>query len=234
MKRLLAILCLAISTVIFVRAELPPLIPREILFGNAERSLPQLSPEGDRIAWLAPDKNSIQNISGDSIAGSNPQLVSNESHRPVFWYAWAGDSKHLLYLQDNAGDEIDHLFSTDLTGQTVRDLTPFRGVRAQNVLLDLRHPKFVLVALNLRDRKAFDMYRVDLETGGITLEATNPGDVLTWKTDSNFVIRGATAFDGKSCASIIRVRDAVTSRGVTLSGCHSSARSSMVKWSRVV
>jgi dipeptidyl aminopeptidase/acylaminoacyl peptidase len=53
------------------------------------------------------------------------------------------------------------------------------------------------------------MYRVDLETGGITLEATNPGDVLTWKTDSNFVIRGATAFDGKSCATIIRVRDAV-------------------------
>jgi dipeptidyl aminopeptidase/acylaminoacyl peptidase len=209
MKRLLAILCLAISTAIVVRAELPPLIPREILFGNAERSLPQLSPEGDRIAWLAPDKNGVQNIWVDSIAGSNPQLVSNESHRPVFWYAWAGDSKHLLYLQDNAGDEIDHLFSADLTGQTVRDLTPFRGVRAQNVLLDPRHPKFVLVALNLRDRKAFDMYRVDLETGGITLEATNPGDVLTWKTDANFVIRGATVFDGKSCATIIRVRDAV-------------------------
>jgi dipeptidyl aminopeptidase/acylaminoacyl peptidase len=208
MKRFV-IVCLTLTTALFVRAELPPLIPRAILFGNAERALPQLSPEGDRIAWLAPDKNGVQNIWVDSIGSSNPQLVSNESLRPIFWYAWAGDSKHLLYLQDNGGDEIDHLFSTDLTSQTVRDLTPFRGVRAQNVLLDPRHPKFVLVALNLRDRQAFDMYRVDLETGALTLEATNPGDVLTWKTDTNFVIRGATAFEGKSCASIIRVRDAV-------------------------
>src|SRR5215471_2199431 len=124
---------------LLVRAEVPPLIPREVLFANPERTLPQLSPEGDQIAWLAPDKNGVQNIWVDSINGSNPQLVTNESHRPIFWYAWAGDSKHLLYLQDNAGDEIDHLFSTDLTSQTIRDLTPFRGVRAQNVLLDPRH-----------------------------------------------------------------------------------------------
>src|SRR5689334_11948117 len=204
----LIVIGLTVTGALFVRAELPPLIPRDVLFANPERSLPQLSPEGDRIAWLAPDKNGVQNIWVDSINGSKPQLVSNESHRPIFWYSWAGDSRHLLYLQDNAGNEIDHLFSTDLTSQTVRDLTPFRGVRAQNVLLDPRHPQFVLVALNLRDRQAFDMCRVDLETGGLTLEATNPGDVLTWKTDNNFVIRGATAFDGQSCASIIRVRDA--------------------------
>jgi hypothetical protein len=89
----------------------------------------------------------------------------------------------------------------------VRDLTPFRGVRAQNVLTDLQHPRFVFVALNLRDRHAFDMYRVDVETGAVTLEAINPGDVLTWTTDNDFVIRGATAFDGKTAASILRVRD---------------------------
>ena len=100
-------------------------------------------------------------------------------------------------------------FSADLTSGNVRDLTPFRGVRAQNVLTDFQHPRFVLVALNLRDRQAFDMYRIDLETGAVTLEATNPGDVLTWTTDNDFVIRGATAFDGKTAASIVRVRDAV-------------------------
>ena len=94
-------------------------------------------------------------------------------------YYWAPDGKHILYLHDNNGDEIDHLFSADLTSGNVRDLTPFRGVRAQNVLTDSRHPGSLLVALNLRDRDAFDMYRVDVETGAITLEATNPGDVLT-------------------------------------------------------
>jgi dipeptidyl aminopeptidase/acylaminoacyl peptidase len=76
-------------------------------------------------------------------------------------------------------------------------------------LTDPQHPRFVLVALNLRDRHAFDMYRVDLETGATTLEATNPGDVLTWTTDNDFVIRAATAFNGKNAETIIRVRDAV-------------------------
>ena len=191
------------------RAELPPLIPREILFANAERSTPALSPNGQQIAWLAPDPNGVVNIWVDSIEGGKARVVTNENRRPINWYTWAGDSQHLLYFQDNAGDEIDHLFSTDLTNSVVRDLTPFRGVRAQNILLDLRHPRFVLIGLNLRDRQAFDMYRVDLETGAITLEATNPGDVLTWTTDRNFVIRAATAFDGKTGQTVIRGRDAV-------------------------
>ena len=52
------------------------------------------------------------------------------------------------------------------------------------------------------------MYRVDVETGAVTLEAQNPGDVITWTADNDFVIRGATAFEGKTCASIVRVRDA--------------------------
>jgi dipeptidyl aminopeptidase/acylaminoacyl peptidase len=191
------------------QAELPPLIPRDVLFGNAEHSWPQISPDGEQIAWLAPDKNDVVNVWVGSIDGAKTRVVTNENHRPIEWYAWAGDSKHILYLQDNAGDEINHLFSADLTNDNVRDLTPFRGVRAQNVLTDLQHPKFVLVALNLRDRHAFDMYRIDLESGAIMLEATNPGEVLTWTTDNDFVIRAATIFDGKSGNTVIRVREAV-------------------------
>src|SRR5262249_9334340 len=37
-------------------ADLPPLIPRNVLFGNPERTAPQLSPDGKRLAWLAPEK----------------------------------------------------------------------------------------------------------------------------------------------------------------------------------
>ena len=202
---LCAVIWLCTST---IYAKLPALIPREILFGNPERSHPEVSPDGAQIAWLAPDKNEVLNVWASAIDGKNPHPITNEPHRPIAWYAWGGDAKHILYLQDNAGDENEHLFSTDLTNGNVRDLTPFRGVRAQNVLTDLQHPRFVLVALNLRDRHAFDMYRIDLETGAVTLEATNPGDVLTWTTDNDFVIRAATAFDGKTAASIVRVRDA--------------------------
>ena len=189
------------------QAELPALIPRGILFGNPERADPQISPDGKQIAWLAPDKNGVLNVWASAIDGAKPHPITNEAQRPIAWYAWGGEAKQILYLQDIGGDENQHLFSADLTTGNVRDLTPFRGVRAQNVMTDLQHPRFVLVALNLRTREAFDMYRIDVETGAVTLEAANPGDVLTWKTDNDFVIRGATAFDGKTAASIVRVRD---------------------------
>ncbi len=168
-------LLLALSS---ARAELPPLIPREVLFGNPARAHPEISPDGAQIAWLAPDKKGVLNVWASAIDGENPHPITNEAHRPIAWYAWGGDAKHILYLQDNAGDENQHLFSADLTTSNVRDLTPFRGVRAQNVLTDSQHPRFVLVALNLRDRHAFDMYRVDVETGAVTLEAINRG--ATW------------------------------------------------------
>jgi WD40 repeat protein len=34
--------------------DLPPLIPREVLFGNPERIQPSVSPDGTRLAWVAP------------------------------------------------------------------------------------------------------------------------------------------------------------------------------------
>src|SRR6266700_852208 len=138
-------LLLALSS---ARAELPPLIPREVLFGNPARAHPEISPDGAQIAWLAPDKKGVLNVWASAIDGENPHPITNEAHRPIAWYAWGGDAKHILYLQDNAGDENQHLFSADLTTSNVRDLTPFRGVRAQNVLTDSQHPRFVVVAQN--------------------------------------------------------------------------------------
>src|SRR6266513_5324915 len=199
----------AVSVCAFsVHAEMPALIPCEILFGNPERIEPQVSPDGSQVSWLAPDQNNTLNVWTSALDGANPRCMTNEKGDPIEWYAWSADGKQILYLHDNAGDEVPHLFSVELTTDNVSDLTPFRGVRAQNVLIASRHPGSAFVAMNLRDRNVFDMYRVDLQTGAITLEATNPGDVLTWKADNNFVIRAATAFEGKTGRTIIRVRDA--------------------------
>lgn len=186
-----------------------PLIPRALLFGNPTRQSPLISPDGSRISWLAPDGNGVMNVWASSFGGDSARAVTRETHRPIQWYGWAGDGRHLLYLQDGDGDENNHLFSADLETGAIRDLTPFRGVRTQNVLVSLEHPAHVLVAMNQRDRRVFDMYRVDLTSGAITLEARNPGDVLSWSTDWEFTIRAATAFDPATGNTVIRVRDAV-------------------------
>ena len=94
MKKLL--LPLLVFCALNIQAELPPLIPREILFGNPARTNPQISPDGGQIAWLAPDKKGALNVWISSIDSENAQPMTNETHRPINWYAWGGDGNIAL------------------------------------------------------------------------------------------------------------------------------------------
>ena len=187
----------------------PPteLVPRAVLFGNPVKEAPALSPDGRRLAYLAPDEKGVLQVWVSTLAGDSTFAVTNDPHRGVGFYLWAKDDRHILYTQDSDGDENYHVYSADLQSKIVRDLTPFQGVRAQNLLTSTAKPNELLVGLNLLRRDAFDIYRVDLETGAVKLDTENPGDVLSWTTDPEFVIRAATAFDPKTAATTLRVRD---------------------------
>lgn len=191
-------------------ADLPglaPLVPREAFFGNPVKTSPLLSPDGTRLAYLAPDDKGVQNIWVETLGKQDAAPVSREGHRTVNLYRWAEDGGHILYEQDSDGDENWHIYSVDLESKEARDLTPFSGVKARNLLTSPAHPDEILVGLNRRNRRVFDMYRVRLSTGAVQLDTQNPGDVLSWTVDPDFVIRAATAFDLKTARTILRVRD---------------------------
>jgi dipeptidyl aminopeptidase/acylaminoacyl peptidase len=185
-----------------------PLLTREQLFAPPQRSLPQLSPDGKRIAYLAPDSHGVANIwlSDSSLAPSAKDALTHDT-RGLSSFRWAEDDIHILYWQDNDGDEGWHLHGVDTRTGENKDLTPFTGVSMQNLLLNARHPHEVLVGLNKRSRMLFDMYRINLDDGSSRLEATNPGDVLSWTADRDFEVRVATAFLPGNGSTIVRVRD---------------------------
>jgi hypothetical protein len=114
-------------------AESPSLIPRDVIFGNPQKRLPLLSPDGTRLAYLAPEKG-VLNVFVRTLGEQDDAPVTRESHRPISLYRWAEDAGHILYLQDSDGDEHWHVYSVDLKTKVVRDLTPFQGVKAQNLL----------------------------------------------------------------------------------------------------
>ena len=184
----------------------PPLIPRTVLFGNPSRTTPSLSPDGKRLAYLAPDAKGVQNVWIQTLGKEDAAPVSRDTHRTVNLYRWAEDSRHILYEQDSDGDENWHVYSIDLETRKQRDLTPFKGVKAQNLLTSATHPDEILVGLNRRNPRVFDMFRIRLSTGEVSPDTENPGDVLSWTVDSNFVIRAATAFDLASGRTVLRIR----------------------------
>jgi dipeptidyl aminopeptidase/acylaminoacyl peptidase len=206
MKRshLFAVLLFVAAPQLF--ADLPPLIPRDVLFGNPERTAPQLSPDGKRLAWLAPDKKNVLQVWVKTLGENDDKVVTADKKRGIRQYTWARDNKTLLYLQDEDGNENFHLYGVDLASNNVRDYTPIQGTRAAIVSLDAGLPDQVMVTLNARDRRYFDVYRVTLSTGALTVDTQNPGDVDSWVAGPNNEVMAAVAIDPKDGSSEIRVR----------------------------
>ena len=188
------------------------LIPRQVLFGNPERVSPHLSPDGTRLAWIAPHEG-VLNVwvaPADVSAGvdwSKAMVVTDDTDRGIRMFAWAHDNRHLLYLQDSGGDENWRLHDIDLVTGGRRDLTPFDGVQTQVVAMDKKFPAELLIAMNRDNPQLHDVYRLDLESGSLVRIAENPG-FIGWLADTELVVRGA--FAPRPDGSIIAmVRDGV-------------------------
>jgi dipeptidyl aminopeptidase/acylaminoacyl peptidase len=211
--RLLAITFVAVGFVHRASAveadSLPPLIPREALFGNPVKGNPKISPDGNRLAYLAPSDEGVMNIWVRTIGADDDAMITDDEHRGIRTYYWVPDGERVIYLQDRDGDENYHAYLVRLDTKVVRDLTPFQGVPAVNLVVG---DEGVLVGLSLRHPQMFDMHRVDMETGAITLDTENPGDVIymtgdEWVVDTEGVVRAARALDFSTGDMILKIRD---------------------------
>ena len=167
----------------------PPLIERQSFFDNPSQAQGRISPNGQWVSWLAP-LDGVMNIwvapSDDPDAA---KLVTHEIERGIPVHYWSYDSSHILYTQDQGGNENFHVYATSLETAEVTDLTPVAdGSRAVILGLSRDRPGIVSVGLNDRDAQLFDVYDVNIGTAERTLVAENPG-YAGWEIDNQLVPR---------------------------------------------
>ncbi len=201
------------------------LIPRETLFGNPVRSMARISPDGHRIAYLAP-VNGVMNIfvgPADDLDAAKP--VTNDTKRGIRSYSWAYTNQHLLYIQDKDGDENWKVYALDIgSGGPARDLTPFDEIlgpdgkpimlpsgekmrpTAQLQEVSRKSPDEILIGLNNRDPRHHDIHRVNIRTGQSTLVAQNPG-YLGMVTDEDYAVRFAIQPNPDGSMAFLRTDD---------------------------
>ena len=171
---------------------MPKLIPREILFGNPVRTNPQISPDGKRMAYLAPIEN-VLNIWVKTIGREDDRVVTNDRDRGIRIYFWAHDNKHILYLQDFGGNENWRLYAVNLETNETRDLTPFDNVQVRIVDHNKHFPNELLIAMNKENPEVHDVYHLDLPSGELRQVAKNTGHFAEWVTDTQLKVLGALA-----------------------------------------
>lgn len=173
------LLCLALAATSLgaqktAAVELPPLIDRELIFGNPEIVNAVLSPDGKYLAFQKPwhDTRNIY-VKGVDEPFNAARLLTTETKRPVPGYFWTRNSEYILYVKDNDGDENFKIYAVDPAAKPAagaeappsRDLTGLKGVRVAIYDLPKSDPDVIYIGLNDRDKAWHDLYKLKLSTG---------------------------------------------------------------------
>ncbi|BBX09715.1 S9 family peptidase [Mycolicibacterium aichiense] len=159
----------------------PAHISVDDFFKPPVRAAASISPDGTRVAYLAPWRDRLNIWVQGLNDGAEPRRVTADETRSVLHFSWTDDPRWLLYLQDAGGDENWHIMRVDLDDPEAQatDLTPFPGAMSAFELLPEK-PGKALVHSNKRSPTQMDAYELDIASGELTLLAENPGDVVGW------------------------------------------------------
>jgi dipeptidyl aminopeptidase/acylaminoacyl peptidase len=211
---------LIISTLLLVTfaapvwAQTPPLIDRELFFGDPEIAGAQISPDGAFIAFIKPFKGT-RNIwvkkTADPFSSAKP--ITADTKRPIPGYFWSRDGKYILFVQDKAGDENYNVYAVNpsdapASGQEVpaaRNLTDVKGVRAAIFSIPKTEPEAIYIGLNDRDPAWHDMYKIKISTGERTLVRKNTERITSYVFDLKDQLRLATRSAENGDTEVLRV-----------------------------
>jgi len=185
---------------------LAPLIPMKDFFRNPEKVAYSLSPNGEYLAFMQPWESRL-NVFVEKIGSGQPVRVTSAKERDIAGFAWKGDNR-IVYVQDTGGDENYRLYAVGIDGSNPKDLTPFEKVRAQIIDQLERNDNEILVGLNKRQPRVFDVYRINVNTGEMQMIAENPGNYTGWFTDWDGKLRGAITTDGVNSTVLFRNTEA--------------------------
>ncbi|MCC6426912.1 MAG: S9 family peptidase [Phycisphaerales bacterium] len=193
-----------------------PLIPRATLFGNPERGMAQLSPDGKRIAYLAPVDGVMNVWVGPADDFAKAKAVTADKKRGIRQFFFAYTNDHILYLQDDGGDENWRIFCVDVTSGQAKDLTPFDSIpgpdgkpmtlptpqgqpakmlrpTAQILSVSEKFPDAIMIGLNNRNAQFHDVYKCNIRTGELSKVYEN-NQWGTIAVDDDFKLRLASRF----------------------------------------
>jgi hypothetical protein len=177
-----------------VEGENTSLLRRRLIFADPERSIVRISRDGTRIAFRAP-VDGVLNLwvaPLDRIDEARPvTAVTDRNLGP--WILWMHDNRHVVFFREAAGDENWRAWRVDLETGDVRPLTPGPGVTCRIQQMSRHFPSELLIMHNARDKRYFDIYRVNVATGESALLHLNqsvPGHF----TDQQFRVRFAVRY----------------------------------------
>jgi len=183
-----------------------PLIPRDHLFGNPTRSGGQISPDGQWVSWMAPWEGVMNVFMAPASDHTAIRRMTSAKGRPIPAYFWAPDSQSLLYIRDKDGDENFLLYQVALSSSEEKCLTPFDDTRVQVVGSSDTIRDKLLLGINNRDPRFYDIHKLDLATGALELVFENNA-YAGFESDDSLTLRWAINQNAAGGSDMFEITD---------------------------
>src|SRR5713101_5643249 len=170
-------------------AQQADLVARRVYFDNPDYGSVRVSPDGQTLAFLAPI-DGVRNLwvtPVADLAAARPVTRATDRNLAAY-FRWAHTNRHLVFFQERDGDENWRASSVDLGSGAIVPLTPERGVKAYWQESDRKFPEEMLFKHNARDKRYFDLFRINVVTGASELKFEN-NEYVALITDSDFQLR---------------------------------------------
>lgn len=124
----------------------------------------QFSPNGLYVSYRKRDYEGRNHIYIKNTKTDKIRQVVTEGQELITDYRWANNNK-IIYLKSKGGDGIHHLYAVDISGRNTLYLTPFDGVKVYFLDFLSGQKDYVVVSMNLENKKVFEPYRININTG---------------------------------------------------------------------
>jgi dipeptidyl aminopeptidase/acylaminoacyl peptidase len=204
---------LVFGTIASAQGGLPPLIDREIFFGNPEIAGAQISPDGTYLAFRKPYKDTMNIwVKRADEPFERARLITSETKRPIRSYFWSRDGKYILFVNDFGGDENFNVYAVDPAAKpaagaevaVARNLSDMKKVRALIYEVPRSEPDTMYVGLNDRDARWHDLYKLRVSTGERQLIKQNTDRFDGYQFDNAGKLRLATRMPESGDTELLR------------------------------
>ncbi|HSD68172.1 MAG TPA: alpha/beta fold hydrolase [Woeseiaceae bacterium] len=141
----------------------------------------------DTALLVSSDHTGIFNVYALAAADGAKTPLTSSTTDSTFAVSWFPDDARVLFSADQGGNELDHLYVRELSGET-RDLTPGDNLKSE-FLGWSGDGEFFFAYTNERDAQAFDVYRYSAKDYARTMifENTDAFDIAAVSPDGSAI-----------------------------------------------
>lgn len=167
------------------------IIPLDEIFSAAEYTDPTVSGDGKYVLFrhIRPDGSADDIVVRNMETGMEAVVPYPPGTNGIPYFLWSADSRHVLFMIDNSGDENYSIYAVDVTTGESKTVYSDPDDTAIVITLDDANPDAIYYKCNTRNPQYFDLYWCNIKTGEQKLVMENPGYISSWYFDHGGMLR---------------------------------------------